>query len=80
VNNLRTTQISQYHQPVRTVWTKNYSPRFHRKFQPVKKFMFSEIKKAAQAGGLCRCAKITAQDFCGAAAFFALTASFLRLM
>jgi len=40
----------------------------------------AEIKKAAQAGGLCRCAKITAQDFCGAAAFFALTASFLRLM
>jgi len=40
----------------------------------------AEIKKAAQTGGLGCCAKITAQDFCGAAAFFDLAASFLRLM
>jgi hypothetical protein len=39
-----------------------------------------KIKKAARTGGLGRCAKIYAQDFCGAAAFFALAASFLRLM
>jgi hypothetical protein len=45
VNNLRTSQIGQYQQPVPEVRAGNYSPHFHRKFRTVKKFMFSEIKK-----------------------------------
>jgi hypothetical protein len=47
VNNLPTTRISQCHQQVRAAGAKNYSPHFHRKFRPVKKFMFLEIKNHA---------------------------------